>query len=344
MNEFLTGIIKGIYGLVNNYGVAIILFTILVRLVLTPFDVKSRVGMRKMSQVQPKVAALQKKYANDKEKLNAKTAELYKKEKINPLSSCLPLLLTWPIIIAVFTAMRMVANGMMVDQICGILDGTPMEMDPFLWIKNLWMPDSLFSPALPDLNNMRQITSDIWLSKFFTGEGASIPAALASLNLTQDSFSNANLQATINAIYNVMLESGSYVDNTGAVVTYAAGIANLPQWSFNLLLAKLDVKSIWNGLMILPFMSAGSQLLMTKITGTNQGQAPAAEGQPNTGKFMQWFFPIFSLMICFGYSAAFALYWVSGNIVSMVQTVIINKYLDNKDKKTAAIAGEGSVK
>jgi len=59
---------------------------------------------------------------------------------------------------------------------------------------------------------------------------------------------------------------------------------------------------------------------------------------------MQWFFPIFSLVICFGYSSAFALYWVAGNLVSMAQTVIINKVLDNKEKNEAALAGEGTVK
>jgi len=345
MNEFLTGIIRGINGFVGNYGVAIILFTILVRLVLTPFDVKSRVGMRKMSQVQPKLTALQKKYANDKEKLNAKTAELYKKEKINPLSSCLPLLLTWPIIIAVFTAMRVVANEMLVEQIRGILDHTAVEMDPFLWIRNLWMPDSLFSSSLPDLNTMRQITGDVWISKFFTGEGASIPAALASLNLTTDSFATGNLNATVTAIYNIMVESGEYVDTNGVATAFAQCIGNMPGWSFNLLIAQIDLKQMWNGLMLLPILSAVSQVVMTKVSGTNQaGAAPADPSKPNTGKMMTWFFPLFSLMICFGYSSAFALYWVSGNLVSMAQTLIINKVLDNKEKKTAALQGEGSIK
>ena len=56
------------------------------------------------------------------------------------------------------------------------------------------------------------------------------------------------------------------------------------------------------------------------------------------------FFPIFSLIICFSYSSAFALYWVAGNLVSMGQTMIINKVLDKKEQAAAAMAGEGSVK
>ncbi len=58
---------------------------------------------------------------------------------------------------------------------------------------------------------------------------------------------------------------------------------------------------------------------------------------------MQWFFPIFSLWICLGYSAAFALYWVAGNVIMLLQTLIINKVLDSKEARTTSVAGEGKV-
>ena len=100
----------------------------------------------------------------------------------------------------------------------------------------------------------------------------------------------------------------------------------------------------FNGWLLLPILSAVSQIAMTKIMGTNQ--QPAAQNQQGagTGKFMQYFFPIFSLVICLSYSASFALYWVAGNLVSMGQTFAINKYLDKKEASAAAVAGEGSVK
>ena len=102
MNDFVYGILAWIQSWVGSWGWSIVVFAILVRLVLTPFDFKSRVSMRKTTKLQPQLQALQKKYANDKEKLNAKTAELYKKEHINPLSSCLPMLLSWPVLFAVW--------------------------------------------------------------------------------------------------------------------------------------------------------------------------------------------------------------------------------------------------
>ena len=335
MNDFLLGILKWINGWVGSYGWAMVVFTILIRLVLTPLDIKSRVSMRKTSKLQPQMQALQKKYANDKEKLNQKTAELYRKEKINPLSSCLPLLLTWPILIAVFAAMRMAANKEMLLQIGEILNQQAPTLEPWLWIKNLWMPDSLFSPAYPDSGTMAQIASDQWVAWFNSLDQANLPILMKDLGLTVDSFGGDKLRATIDAIYNAMLQN----------TAYAEGISVNGGWTFNLLITQMSVAKMFNGLMLLPILSCVSQILMTKLTTGGQPQQPAQQGQPNTGKFMQWFFPIFSLVICFGYSSAFALYWVAGNLVSMAQTVIINKVLDNKEKKAAAVtAGEGSVK
>ena len=72
ISQFLYGILNGINGLVNNYGISIIIFTILMRMVCMPFDYKSRKGMRKMSLIQPKLNELQKKYGNDKQKMQQK--------------------------------------------------------------------------------------------------------------------------------------------------------------------------------------------------------------------------------------------------------------------------------
>ena len=110
ISSFLKTVLEWIYALVGNYGWSVILFTVLIRAILLPLDVKSKRGMRAMSAVQPKMQALQKKYANDKEKLNQKMNELYRKEKINPMAGCLPMLIQLPILFCMFTAMRVVAN------------------------------------------------------------------------------------------------------------------------------------------------------------------------------------------------------------------------------------------
>ena len=329
INDGLYAVLNWIQSWAGYWGLAIIIFTIMVRLCLTPLDIKSRASMRKTQKLQPQLQALQKKYANDKEKLNAKTAELYKKAHVNPLSSCLPLLLTWPILIAVFGAMRTVANKQLLEQVGQILNGQQPVMEQFLWIKNLWMPDNLFYTALPNEATLRVISTAEW-QNWFSGLQGSMPALLESLNLTMESFESANLGATVQAI----IEAMKTVD------FYAEGIQSIP--GAVIPMVNWFVPVLYNGYLLLPILSAASQVVMTKIMGN--GTPQPAEGQPNTGKFMQWFFPLFSMWICLGYSSAFALYWVAGNLVSMGQTFVINKYLDKKDELAAPVAGEGSVK
>lgn len=327
MNEFLKGILDGINTVIGNYGWSIVVFTLLLRIVLFPFDYKSRVSMRKTTKLQPQLAALQKKYANDKEKLNRKMSELYKKEKINPLSSCLPMLLTLPILYAMWTALRIIANEQMVSQVFTILQGQTPTMEGWLWVKNLWMPDSPFAAAWPDLNSLQLIPADIWQNAYnaLIAQGVTLPA-----EITYD-FAG-NLQGTIQAIYAYMEKMPEYVTAT----------SNVPGWSFNLLLTQVDLKTMYNGFFILPILAAVTQYLMTVLqptqpTGTENQQAAG------TGNFMKWFFPLFSLFVCSSYNAAFSLYWVMGNIIAAVQNVGINWYLDNKEKREAAI-GEGTVK
>ena len=330
MNDFLFNILAWIRSWVGSWGWAMVVFTVMIRLVLTPLDIKSRVSMRKTTKLQPQMQALQKKYANDKEKLNQKTAELYKKEHVNPLSSCLPLLLTWPILIAVFGAMRMAANKELLIQLGQILNNEIPQLERWLWIKNLWMPDSIFAAALPDVRTLQQIPADQWLSWFNTLDANNLPVLIKDMGLTAESFAQANLGKTLADIVEAMQQNAAYVE----------AVAVKPGWTFNLLITQL---SLVNGLMLLPILSAVSQLAMTKIMGNSQPTDPSAPGA-STGKFMQYFFPIFSLIICFSYSAAFALYWVAGNLVSMGQTYAINKFLDKREAAAAAVAGEGSVK
>lgn len=91
-----------LYEFIQDYGITIIVFTIIVKLCIYPLYIKQTKSMAKMQDVQPKMQALQRKYANDKETLNIKMAELYKEEKFNPMGGCLPMLIQMPIIMGLF--------------------------------------------------------------------------------------------------------------------------------------------------------------------------------------------------------------------------------------------------
>ncbi len=102
-----------LYEIVTNYGLAVILFALLVKVVLLPFQMKSKRSMMNNSRLQPKIKELEKKHGANKQKYNEEVSKLYKEEKINPMSGCLWSLIPFPIIIALFSAIRQPINIMM---------------------------------------------------------------------------------------------------------------------------------------------------------------------------------------------------------------------------------------
>ena len=332
MNQFFSSILLGINSVVHSYGWSVVVFTLLIRLILMPLDVKSRVSMRRMNKLQPQVMALQKKYAKDQQKLNLKTQELYRKEKVNPISSCLPLLLSFPILIIMFNAMRSVANEQMARQALEIAQGNTPVLESWLWIKNIWMPDSPFNATWPDLTRLNQVPAAVWQKVINSLSEPSSLDFLSGLGLSADSFASDTLRASVQTIYDTMMKNPGYSDQ----------LATIPGFNFNLLIKTFSVYRSFNGLFILPLFSAASQYLMTILQPTQPQQQTDANGQqpqPGSGAFMKWFFPLFSLWICAGYYASFAIYWATSNILAIVQNVVINKYLDWKEAKEALPEG-----
>jgi len=102
----LGAVLAWLYTLVPNYGVAIILLTLGIRVVLLPLAVKQVRSMQAMQMIQPEVKRLQKQFKGDRQRLNEETMKLYKTHGVNPFSGCLPLLLQFPILIALFQVLR----------------------------------------------------------------------------------------------------------------------------------------------------------------------------------------------------------------------------------------------
>lgn len=87
----------------RNYGIAIIFFTLVIKIVLMPLTIKQTKSMAKMTEVQPLLQDIQKRYAGDKEKINQETMKLYQEKGVNPMGGCLPLLIQMPILISLFS-------------------------------------------------------------------------------------------------------------------------------------------------------------------------------------------------------------------------------------------------
>ena len=325
MNDFLVAILNGINSVIHNYGWSMVVFTLLIKLLLLPLDYKSRKSMRRMTKLQPQIAKLQKKYANDKEKLNQKSAELYRKEGINPMSGCLPMLVSMVILFIMFDAMRTVANTEMASQALGLLTTGTQTNESWLWIKNIWMPDSPFNPVIADSANLRIIPADIWAKVFVSLDPASV-TALAQYGIDAATISGETVFAALQTLPIYAQETQLW--------------ATMPQ--LNLLIVNLSIYAHNNGWFILPILAAVTQYLMT----LSQPQTTADPNNPaaGTNKFMKYFFPLFSLWICSSYNAIFALYWVVSNVFAWVQGLVMNKMFEKMDENQLETAGEGTLK
>jgi YidC/Oxa1 family membrane protein insertase len=104
--DFFHVILLYLYNFTGNYGIAIILLTLLTRLITLPLTNKQMGSAKAMQNLQPEIKKLQEKYKNDKEKLNQATMALWKEHKVNPAAGCLPLLVQFPILIAIFRLLQ----------------------------------------------------------------------------------------------------------------------------------------------------------------------------------------------------------------------------------------------
>ena len=104
--EVFSAALAGFYALVESYGLAIILLTVAVRIVLLPLSIKQTRSMREMQRIQPQLKALQKKHKGDRQKMNEEMMALYKEHGVNPFGGCAPLLLQFPVLIGLFYVIR----------------------------------------------------------------------------------------------------------------------------------------------------------------------------------------------------------------------------------------------
>lgn len=140
ISSTLGNLLSFIYGIVNDYAIAIIVMTLLIKFILFPLSVSQIRATKKMAAINPQLKEIQEKYKDNKEELNKKTMELYSANKINPLSGCLPLLIQLPILFALFAVLRdptkYVFAGEAQVAAAALAKG-------FYWVKDLSLPDNI---------------------------------------------------------------------------------------------------------------------------------------------------------------------------------------------------------
>ena len=178
-------VFKSLYTYIPNYGVVLIIFSILIKLLLAPLTKKQFTSTQNMQQAQPQITALKDKYKDDPKKLNEETMKLYKELGVNPLGGCLPLLIQMPILIAMFNLFRTtielrgaafkglefwIADLSLPDTV-GNIGGVDINLLPIIMSATMILQQKLMTPTVnanPQMKNMPYIMTAVFFFMFYT--------------------------------------------------------------------------------------------------------------------------------------------------------------------------------
>jgi YidC/Oxa1 family membrane protein insertase len=131
--------LNAFYALIPSYGVAIILVTVIIRILFWPLTHKSTDSMKRMQKIQPEINEIRQKYKENPKKMQQETMALYKVHKVNPMASCLPMVAQIPFFIALFIVLR---------------SAVELRFAEFLWIRDLSEPEGLFAGMIPLIGSL----------------------------------------------------------------------------------------------------------------------------------------------------------------------------------------------
>ena len=284
-------LVRLFYNLTNSYGVALILFTLVIKLIMLPFQMKSKKSMMRMSRVSGQMQELQKRYAKNQAKLQEEMQKLYEEEGVNPMSGCLWSLIPFPILIALYSIIRQPITHFMMLSKDVLQTLVQSAADAGVNLTNIVMMDKATgTPALKD--GLYQLASygQINLVKAVQEMGLSTPEGWFDMNYN---FLGLDLTAT----------PWEYVKSftfTWAVI----------------------------GVILIPILAGLSQFVFSKLTMKTQPQADAAGGA--SMKSMMYMMPLMSVYITFIMPAALGVYWIAQSVFSLIQEAILNKTFSAK--------------
>ena len=284
-------LVRLFYDLTNSYGVALILFTLVIKLIMLPFQMKSKKSMMRMSRVSGQMQELQKRYAKNQAKLQEEMQKLYEEEGVNPMSGCLWSFLPLPILMALYSIIRQpITHFMMLSK--DVLQSVVQTVaDAGVDLTNIVMMDKATgAPALKDGLYQMAAYGQINLVKAVQEMGLSTPDGWFNVNYK---FLGLDLTAT----------PWEYVKSftfTWAVI----------------------------GVILIPILAGLSQFVFSKLTMKTQPQADAAGGA--SMKSMMYMMPLFSVYIAFIMPAALGVYWIAQSVFSLIQEAILNKTFSAK--------------
>ena len=285
-------LVKLFYNLTGSYGAAIILFTLAVKLIMLPFQVKSKKSMLRMNRLQGKMQEIQKKYANNQMKQQEEIQKLYAEEGVNPMSGCLWSFLPIPILIALYSIIRQ-----------------PITRFMMLGEDVLAKAVEAAQAAGANMANIVKLAED------------------GSIALTNKGIPDMQVYGEINLVKILPEVAPQFCESTEGWLSL-----NYNFLGMDLAANPWDVVKAFTfngatiGLILIPILAGLFQLIMSWYTMKSQNSSAANPSM----KMMMYTMPLMSVYIAFIMPAALGVYWIAQSVFSLIQEVFMTKFFNKK--------------
>ena len=277
-----------LYESFQNYGLAVIVFALIVKLILLPFQMRAKRSTMRMTRLQPRIKELEKKHAANKRTFNEEVQKLYREENVKPMAGCLWNLIPFPILIALYQAIRFPLTIMM---------GVPSEL---LTKATDSAPAGAIQAMLDKLGfstNMNAAYEQIAQTQFISRAENWPFFANLSEKLRQIDYSFLGLDLGMKPQLKVLWQ-GNWSDP--------------------------DTKKLLL-LLIIPILAAVLTLLQSKVSMKLTNTGDSNDPQQRSAQSMMYMMPLMTLYFAFIMPAALGVYWIAGSVFAIIQEILLNK-------------------
>lgn len=286
-------LVRVFYELTGSYGVAIILFTLVLKLILLPLQMKSKKSMMRMNRMSGQMQEIQKKYANNQAKMSEEMQKLYAEEGVSPMSGCLWSFLPLPILIALYSIIRQpITHFMMLSE------------------ETMYSIINHLADAGVAMGNIVKVAED---GAMVLKDGLPQLQPYGQINLVKEITAQmpdygSSIDGWINMNYNFL----------------GLDLTSNPSTGFT----NFHLEWACIGLILIPILAGLAQFALSFITMKQQPQqeGPAARST----RSMMYMMPLVSVYIAFIMPAALGIYWIAQSVFSLIQEVILGKFFTKK--------------
>ncbi len=341
-------VMKGCYALIQNYGVALFVFTLITRLVTLPLQIKQQKSSARMALLNPEMDKIRKKYGKNKEKMQEEQMKLYSKYGVNPMASCLPMVISMlilfsmiPVIYAPLTYVSnldkdvLSKNNTMITNLYTIsteISAKDTTLEKMLTQYEKDGAEDVYEKLKETLKDSDNYKSSSKIVENTT-QWEDVVSAIEKHNDIDQFMTNEKYVSKSIAQSRPELVTFDFVDKSKDDAKFADILPdsirqeaeNFDYTFFGLSLGTIpEVKS---PLVLIPLLSFIFQLLVTIVSQKymKKNNPSAAEMGGAMGK-MLYIMPLFSLWIAFSYPAGLGLYWIYSSVIGLVQTIFLNTF------------------